>query len=107
MYTNIRGLKGKKATLRAILQDNKPHLFLLTETQLRSDTTEKFDGYDCHSRIREKKIGGGVAILVRRDFSLNTAIHKSDRGIEIIWVSVRRKGKPPFMVGTYYGRQET
>ena len=107
MYTNIRGLRGKKASLMEILHENRPHLFLLTETQLRCDTIEKIDGYTFFSRKRENKVGGGVGILVRNDICLNTAPHISERSIEIIWVSIRRKGYPPFLVGTYYGKQET
>ena len=31
----------------------------------------------------------------------------SQDDIEIIWVSLRRKGLPPVMIGTYYGKQES
>ena len=67
MYANIRGLKGKKTGLIEILQENQPHLFLLTETQLRSDISPKIANYVLYSKKREGKIGGGVAILVRVD----------------------------------------
>ena len=60
MYANVRGLKGKKASLTEILQENKPLQFLVTEIQLRCDTVIKFDGYTFCSRKREGKIGGGV-----------------------------------------------
>ena len=97
MYANVRGLKSKKVGLTEILQENKPQLFLLTETMLRSDTTEKFDGYTFFSRIRgERKVGGGVGILVRNDIIMNVSYHKSDRKIEILWVSIRRKEMPRF-----------
>ena len=46
MYANIRGFKGKKTSLLEILDENKPHLFLLTETQLRSNSVVKIDGYE-------------------------------------------------------------
>ena len=38
MYANTRGLRGKLVSLNQILSENRPHLFLLTETQLRSNT---------------------------------------------------------------------
>ena len=107
MYANVCGLKSKKVGLTAILQESRPQLFLLAETQLRCDTSEKFDGYQLYSRKREGKVGGGVGILVRNDIAINVASHKSDRNIEITWVFIRQKGTRPLIVGTYYGRQET
>ena len=107
MYTNIRGIKGKKASLATILQQQEPHVFLLTETQLRSDLTINFKGYTFYHRKREGKIGGGVGILIRNDFRQNTAPHISDRPIEIMWISLSRKNLPPLIIGCYYGKQES
>ena len=107
MYANIRGLKGKKPSLIEILNENKPHLFFLTETQLRSNTNEQIDGYTFFSRKREGKIGGGVAFLARNDIKNLLMTHFSERNIEIIWTSIRRKRQPPLFIGTYYGKQET
>ena len=107
MYANIRGLKGKKASLIEILNDNKPHLFFLTETQMRSNSNEQFDGYTFFGRKREGKLGGGVAFLARNDIKHNLMTHFSERNIEILWTSIRRKGQPPLFIGTYYGKQET
>ena len=67
MYSNIRGLKGKLTSLRQILNENKPHLFLITETQMRTNTGINIEGYTFHGRKREGKIGGGVGILIRND----------------------------------------
>ena len=107
MYTNIRGLKGKKSSLIEILNDNKPHLFFLTETQMRSNSNEQIDGYTFFSRKREGKLGGGVAFLARNDIKNNLMTHFSERNLEILWTSIRRKGQPPLFIGTYYGKQET
>ena len=107
MYTNIRGFKGKKSSLTEILNENKPHLFFLTETQMRTDSNEQIDGYTFFGRKREGKIGGGVAFLARNDIKNSLMTHYSERNIEIIWTSIRRKGNPPFFIGTYYGKQET
>ena len=107
MYTNIRGLKGKKTSLTAILQENDPHIFLLTETQLRSNTGITLKGYTFHGRKREGGVGGGVGICIRNDIRQNIATHTSDRNIEVLWISVRRRNLPPVMIGVYYGKQET
>ena len=52
-------------------------------------------------------MGGGVGICVRNDIRPNIAAHISERNLEIMWVSIRRKKMPPLFVGTYYGKQET
>ena len=59
------------------------------------------------SRSRRNGIGGGVAILVKNDEIKHVAPHISDRNIELMWISIRRKNKNPLYVGTYYGKQET
>ena len=107
MYANVRGLKGKKTGITEILNQNEPHLFLITETQLRSNVTEYIKGYTFYGRKREAKNGGGVGIAVRNDLRNNIACHISDRPIEIMWISVRRKNLPPVLFVTYYGRQES
>ena len=93
--------------MNEILHENDPHLFLLTETQLRTNTGNTFEGYTLFGRRREGKVGGGVGILVRNDVKHTTAPHISERDIEIMWVSIRRKQLPPLIVGTYYGKQES
>ena len=107
MYNNIRGLKGKMNSLNALLNENCPHIFLLTETQLRSNNGINIPGYVFHSRKREEKVGGGVAILVRDDIRSNTFVHQSQRNLEIVWISLRRQKKCPLMIGCYYGKQES
>ena len=107
MYANVRGLKGKKMGISEIMQQHQPQIFLVAETQLRSDLTESFTGYTLFHRKREGKLGGGVGILVKNDFRQNIALHISDRPIEIMWISVFRSNECPLLIGVYYGRQET
>ena len=77
MYANIRGIKGKIASLITVLDDIQPHVFLLTETQLRADTGINIPNYTFYGRKREGKVGGGVGILVRNDIKNYTATHKN------------------------------
>ena len=107
MYANVRGIKGKKTGITEILQQHEPHIFLIAETQLRSDMAEHFVGYTCFQRKREGKAGGGVGILVRNDFRCKVAPHISDRSIEIMWLSLFRNENTPLLVGVYYGKQES
>ena len=107
MYANVRGLKGKKTGISEIVQQHEPHIFLVAETQLRSDLTESFTGYTFFHRKREGKVGGGVGILVKNNFRHNIALHISDRPLEIMWLSVFRNNERPLFIGVYYGRQES
>ena len=99
-------MKSKITSLTEILEEKNPHIFLIAETLLRTDTGIHVKNYTFYGRKREGKSGGGVGILVRNDLRLNTAPHISSHDIEIMWVSVRRKQMPPLMVGIYYGIQE-
>ena len=105
MYANVRGMKSKITSITTILEDCKPELFLITETQLRSNVGVNIPGYTFHGKIREGKVGGGVGILVRNDVRQKTSVHRATRNIELIWISVRRSKKRPIMIGTYYGKQ--
>ena len=106
MYSNPRGLKGKMTSLSCILDDMQPHLFLLTETQLRSNVGISITNYTFYGHSRENKTGGGVGFFVRNDIRENIFVHTSERNLEIIWASIRRKNTPPLLIGTYYGKQE-
>merc|ERR1739838_1196491 len=45
--------------------------------------------------------------MVREDIKNIIIPHTSDRNIEIIWISIRRKNQHPVFVGCYYGKQES
>ena len=107
MYANVRGLKGKKESLIEILNEHQPHLFLITETLLSSNTGISIEGYTFFSNARNSGKGGGVGILVRNDIKTNVAPHFTNRDIEILWASIRRKNLPPVLIATYYGKQES
>ena len=109
MYANVRGMKSKLSSITTILEECKPELFLITETQLRSNVGINISGYTFHGKKREgkgkAKVGGGVGVLVRNDVRQKTSVHRATRDIELIWISVRRAKKRPIMIGTYYGKQ--
>ena len=107
MYSNVRGMKSKMNSLIEILDDQNPHIYLLTETQLRSNVGMKIEGYTFYSRKREGKNGGGVGILVRNDLLHKSAPHITDRSIELMWISLRTTTGRPTMIGVYYGPQES
>ena len=99
MYANVRGMKGKMTSLVEVIEGKNPHIFLITETLLQADTGINVKNYTFFGRKRGEGKGGGVGILVRKDVCPNVAPHISDRKIEMMWVSVRRKQLPPLMIG--------
>lgn len=107
MYANVRGLKSKKASMIDILEEVKPDVVLLCETQLKSNVGMRFQGYLFFGRSRLEKSGGGVAILVKEELKNIFSVHTSERNIEILWVSATRTDKKPIYFGVYYGRQES
>ena len=56
MYSNARGMRGKLRSLESLLNENQPHLLLLTETQLRSNAGINITGYTFHGRNSRKSI---------------------------------------------------
>ena len=46
-------------------------------------------------------------MLVRNDIRGSVTPHVSERNIEMMWVSVRRKDTQPFFIGCYYGKHES
>ena len=90
-----------------IVHDCDPQIFLLTETHLRSNIGINIKGYKFYGRKREGKNGGGVGILVRDDILDKTAVHISNRNIEIMWISAHKNQSKPLFIGVYYGQQES
>ena len=72
---------------------------------MRSNISEKIDGYTLFSRVRDQKNGGGVAILVRDDIRNIITPQVPDRNIELIWAIIQRKKKPPLFIGSYLGNK--
>ena len=58
MYSNVRGIKSKKASLTEILNEQEPHVFLITETLLSTNNGTSIDGYTLYGKARSGKTGG-------------------------------------------------
>ena len=100
-------MKSKISSLIEQLTSEKPHFYLLTETLLTTDTDMQIQGYTFFGKSRNGRGGGGVAILVRNDIINLVTPHISDRDLEIMWVSFKRKKCMPIIIGCYYGKQES
>ena len=107
MYANARGLQSKRCSLQDIMEERQPEVILLTETQLKSNTGVRFEGYTFFGKNRDDNNGGGVGILVRNDIKGQCSPYYSDKDLEIIWISIRQKDMRPIYMGAYYGKQES
>ena len=106
-YSNAQGLKSKRSSLIDIFEVLKPQVALISETQLATNAGIKIEGYTFFGRAREHKAGGGVGIFVDNEIKGSAAPHTSSRGIEILWISVKRRNACPAFIGVYYGKQES
>jgi hypothetical protein len=63
-----------------------------------------FEGYTFFGRTRSEGNGGGVGILVKNELKTQVTPHSSSKDIKILWLSLRKSGRPLF-IGVYYGKQ--
>ena len=103
MYSNIRGYRSKRNSLIQILEEVKPDIVLLIETNLKGNTTTNVPGYKAVCRNRKNFDGGGLAILVNNSIKQNIFIHKiEDNNMKYIWIRLGQDTAQPI----YYGKQE-
>ena len=105
-YANARGLSSKKMSIIDILGELNPQIALFAETMLNANNGFKVEGYTFCGKSRSKKACGGVGILVKDELKHLITPHETDGDLELMWVSIRRKGSRPIFVGVYYGKQE-
>ncbi len=79
----------------------------LTETLLPTNSGIQITGYTFFGKSRQNRKGGGIGILIRDEIKNLICLHTSERDIEIMWISVRRKNHHPIFIGCYYRKQET
>ena len=106
-YANARGITSKKMSIIDILGELEPQIALFTETMLKTQNGFAIDGYTFCGKSRPKRACGGVGILVKNELKHLITPHETDGDIELMWVSIKRKGKKPVFVGVYYGKQES
>ena len=96
MYSNIRGYRSKRNSLIQILEEVKPDIVLLIETNLKGNTTTNVPGYKAVCRNRKNFDGGGLAILVNNSIKQNIFIHKiEDNNMEYIWIRLGQDTAQP------------
>ena len=71
MYANCRGVKGKKMSLKGIVEVTDPDIIVLNETWYKNNEETKLKAYKSFTSNRENKKGGGIEILVRNNVQKN------------------------------------
>ena len=66
-YTNIRGIKSKKKSLKAIVEQYKPDVIGIVETHLGEKEKFELEGYEMWRNDRNEE-GGGVAVAVKNKY---------------------------------------
>ena len=79
MYANCRGIKGKKDSLKEIVESINPDIIVLNETMYKKNEKTNLKTYKSYVNNREEKSGGGIEILVRKNIE-NKTIKTSEVG---------------------------
>ena len=106
-YANVRGITSKRLGLMEVLGEVKPQIALFTETMLKNGCGFSMENYTFCGKGREKRSCGGVGILISNEVKHLVTPHETQREIEVMWISVRRKSQKPIYIGVYYGLQES
>ena len=111
-HINSRGTVGKIEEIFQHIEENKPDILLMSETKLddsvsnivceppgykiiRKDRSENFKNkYDMTG------LGGGIAVLYKKDLKVEIFAKNKEETEEILWVYI--KGKKSFLIGLVY-----
>ena len=106
MYANCRGIKGKKESLKEIVEDLDPDIIVLNETMYRSNEETKLKAYTSYTNNREGRSGGGIEIMVRNSVQ-NRTVKVSERNDNIEELTIRTETKKRVInIITMYGKIE-
>ena len=106
MYANCRGIKGKKASLKEIVEEINPDIIVLNETMYKSNEETKLKAYTAYTNNREGRNGCGIEILVRNSVKNRTVII-SERNDNIEELTIRTETKKRAInIITMYGKIE-
>ena len=70
-HVNIRSCRNKEVELSLFLKENDTDILSLNETWLKSNFKLDIPNYTITRKVRPRRQGGGVAILVRNDIKFD------------------------------------
>lgn len=100
-FANIRGLNTNLNSVHQHLQNQRPHLLVLTETQIKPSTATSHllcPGYELHDGLRYK---GGVCAYTRNDVSCRRERNLETSSFDIIWLKVSASNVTKFVACVY------
>ena len=90
-YCNIRGLKSKTTSLETVLDQTKPDIILIVETQIIGRCKIKIQNYTINGEANRNNKSGGILIGTRKNSDIETIILKKDAKNQQIWAIIRSK----------------
>ena len=111
-HLNLRGTTGKIEEIFQYIEEHKPDMLLISESKLDESVTDSFcepPGYRIIRKDRSENfkrkynltgLGGGIAILYKKDLNVEIFAKNKENTEEIMWVYV--KGKKSFLIGLVY-----
>ena len=90
-YCNIRGLKSKTTSLETVLDQTKPDIILIAETQVIGRCKIKIQNYIINGEANRNNKSGGILIGTRKNSDIETVILKKDPKNQQIWAIIRTK----------------
>ena len=111
---NCQSCCNKKAEISNLLDSTQPDVVIGTESWLHKDiySSEIFpDNYEVFRNDRQGKHGhqqgGGVFILVLREYLAREVPNSRQEDCELIWVEIQAKGSKNIIIGSFYRPQHT
>ncbi|GAV09676.1 hypothetical protein RvY_19177-2 [Ramazzottius varieornatus] len=94
-YANVNGIRSKSDEVMRWMEDGKADVVALVETMAEPSIAEcsfchpafyKFERLDRDGC--QKSTGGGVAIVIRKEFQIRRMVEYEVVGLEVLWVKV-------------------
>ena len=111
---NCQSCCNKKAEISNLLDSTKPDIVIGTESWLHKDiySSEIFpDNYEVFRNDRQGKHGhqqgGGVFILVLRDYIAREVPDSRQEDCELLWVEIQARSSKNIIIGSFYRPQHT
>ena len=111
-HLNLRGTIGKIEEVFNYIEDHNPDMLLISESKLDESVTDTLcepPGYRIIRKDRSENfknkynmtgLGGGIAILYKKELNVELFAKNKESTEEIMWVYV--KGKKSFLLGLVY-----
>jgi len=103
LYANVRGARGKIASLQTATDINQSHVVTIVETKGNPPKLKGFEWLNTQSKGSK----GGVAIAIREDVLPSARqVNEVETNLDTQWVEIKANNSGLF-IGTFYGKQET